>query len=135
MVASKALQAKQQQQNVPEHHLVQYCRTHCYSIGDMFERLQEQRWEISAVLSDRNFTKLADARTLELTDGNWQIIEELLPVLQTLKCATTALSGESDVSISMVYPIITTLLSKHLRCVPGECHKVMRFKTAGYRIT
>lgn len=67
-VASKALQEKQQ--NLPEHHFVQYCRTRWNSIGDMFESLQEQKWTISAVLSDRNFTKLADARTLELTDGN-----------------------------------------------------------------
>uniref|UniRef100_H3AUA9 HAT C-terminal dimerisation domain-containing protein n=1 Tax=Latimeria chalumnae TaxID=7897 RepID=H3AUA9_LATCH len=75
-------------------------------------------------------TKLAEARTLELTDDNWQIIEELLPVLRSLKCATTALCGESEVLISMVYPVTATLLSKHLKLVPKESNKVTEFKTA-----
>nr|XP_014354555.1 PREDICTED: zinc finger BED domain-containing protein 1-like [Latimeria chalumnae] len=129
-VATQALKLKQQQQNLPQHHLMQYCKTRWNSINDMFERLQEQRWSIAAVLSDRSFTKLAEARTLELTDDNWQIIEELLPVLRSLKCATTALHGESEVSISMVYPVTATLLSKHLKPVPEESNKVTGFKTA-----
>uniref|UniRef100_H3B362 HAT C-terminal dimerisation domain-containing protein n=1 Tax=Latimeria chalumnae TaxID=7897 RepID=H3B362_LATCH len=119
-VATQALKLKQQQQNLPQHHLLQYCKTRWNSINDMFEHLQEQRWTIAAVLSDRSFAKLAEARTLELTDDNWQIIEELLPVLCSLKCATTALCGESEVSISMVYPVTATLLSKHLKPVPEE---------------
>ncbi len=75
----------------------------------MFEHLFEQRWAISVVLSDRVFTKLTDARTLELTDDRWGVMEELLPVLRSLKCATTALCGESGVA-----------LSKHLKVIPGE---------------
>uniref|UniRef100_H3AF17 HAT C-terminal dimerisation domain-containing protein n=1 Tax=Latimeria chalumnae TaxID=7897 RepID=H3AF17_LATCH len=128
-VATQALKLKQQQ-NLPQHHLMQYCKMQWNSINDMFERLQEQRWAIAAVLSDRSFTKLAEARTLELTDDNWQIIEELLPVLRSLKCATTALCGKSEVLISMVYPITTTLLSKHLKLVPKESNKVTESKTA-----
>ncbi len=126
--AAQALKQKQQLQNLPEHKLVQYCRTRWNSIHDMFERLLEQRWAISAVLSDRVFTKLSDARTLELTDDSWGVIEELLPVLRSLKCATTALCGESGVSISMVYPVTATLLSKHLKVIPGESPKVSQFK-------
>uniref|UniRef100_H2ZY22 HAT C-terminal dimerisation domain-containing protein n=1 Tax=Latimeria chalumnae TaxID=7897 RepID=H2ZY22_LATCH len=129
MVATQALKLKQQQQNLPQHHLMQYCKTRWNSISDMCERLQEQRWAIAAMLFDRSFTKLAEARTLELTD-NWQIIKELLPVLRSLKCATTALCGESEVSISMVYPVTATLLSKHLKPVPEESNKVTEFKTA-----
>uniref|UniRef100_H3A6Y0 HAT C-terminal dimerisation domain-containing protein n=1 Tax=Latimeria chalumnae TaxID=7897 RepID=H3A6Y0_LATCH len=123
-VATQALKLKLQQQNLLQHRPLQYCKTRWNSINDMFERLQEQRWAIAAVLSDRSFTKLAGARTLELTDDSWQIIEELLPVLRSLKCATTALCDESEVSLSMVYPVTATLLSKHLKPVPEE------FKTA-----
>uniref|UniRef100_H3A8P7 HAT C-terminal dimerisation domain-containing protein n=1 Tax=Latimeria chalumnae TaxID=7897 RepID=H3A8P7_LATCH len=124
-VATQALKLKQQQQNLPQHRLMQYCKTRWNSINDMFEHLQEQRWAIAAVLSDRSFTKLAEARTLELTDDNWQIIEELLPVLRSLKCATTALCDESEVSISMV-----CTQAKHLKLVPEESNKVTEFKTA-----
>ncbi|XP_064417131.1 E3 SUMO-protein ligase ZBED1-like [Latimeria chalumnae] len=129
-VATQALKLKQQQQNLPQHRLMQYCKMRWNLISDMFERLQEQRWAIAAVLSDRSFTKLAEAQTLELTDDNWQIIEEFLPVLRSLKCATTALCGESEVSVSMVYPVTATLLSKHLKPVPEESNKVTEFKTA-----
>uniref|UniRef100_H3AQ33 BED-type domain-containing protein n=1 Tax=Latimeria chalumnae TaxID=7897 RepID=H3AQ33_LATCH len=119
--ATQALKLKQQQQNLPQHHLMQYCKTRWNSINDMFET---KMGNCSSV------TKLAEARTLELTDDNWQIIIELLPVLRSLKCATTALRGESEVSISMVYPITATLLSKHLKPVPEESNKVTEFKTA-----
>uniref|UniRef100_H3B7L0 HAT C-terminal dimerisation domain-containing protein n=1 Tax=Latimeria chalumnae TaxID=7897 RepID=H3B7L0_LATCH len=121
-VATQALKLKQQQQNLPQHRLTQYCKTRWNSINDMIERLQKQRWAIAAVLSDRSFTKLAERMII--------IIEELLPVLCSLKCATTALCGESEVPISMVYPVTATLLSKHLKPVPEESNKVTEFKTA-----
>ena len=100
--ATQALKQKQQLRGLPEHKLVHYCRTRWNSIHDMFHRLLEQRWAISAVLSDRAFTKLSDARALELTDDSWSVMEELIAVLQSLKCATTTLCGESGASISMV---------------------------------
>uniref|UniRef100_H3AH25 HAT C-terminal dimerisation domain-containing protein n=1 Tax=Latimeria chalumnae TaxID=7897 RepID=H3AH25_LATCH len=126
---NSALKLKQQQQNLPQHRLLQYCKTR-WNLIDMFECLQEQRWAIAAVLSDGSFTKLAEARTLELMYDNWQIIEKLLPVLHSLTCATTALCGESEVSILMVYPVTATLLSKHLKPVPKESNEVTEFKTA-----
>ncbi len=66
---------------------------------DMFERLLEQRWAVCAVLSDRNVTKLADARTLDLKDEHWQTVEELTPVLKSLKCATTTMCSETHVPV------------------------------------
>lgn len=128
-IATQALKLKQKQQTLPEHRLVQYCRTRWNSIYDMFERLQEQRWAVVAVLSDRVYTKHSDARTLDLADDSWDVIEELLPVLRSLKCATTALCGESEVSISMMYPVTSTLLSKHLISTTEESTKVSQFKT------
>ncbi|KAJ8353586.1 hypothetical protein SKAU_G00211530 [Synaphobranchus kaupii] len=96
----------------------------------MLERLHEQRWAVTAVLSDRTVTKLGDAKTLELTDDNWKIIENLLPVLNSLKTATTALCGEAYVSVSMVYPVTMSLLNRHLK--PGDdSNKVADFKKTG----
>ncbi|XP_028292263.1 zinc finger BED domain-containing protein 1-like [Gouania willdenowi] len=94
----------------------------------MFERLLEQRWTIAAVLSDREVTKLSDARTLDLTDANWHTMEELLPVLRALKSATTALCSEKEVSVSVVYPITAALLSRHLQRDEGESPRVSEFK-------
>lgn len=119
--ATQALKQKQKLQNVPDHKLVQYCRTRWNSIHDMLERLLEQRWAISAVLSDRAFTKLSDTRTLELTDDSWGDMEELLPVLHSLEFATTAFCGESGVSISMVYPVTAT---RQKIIITGESPKV-----------
>jgi len=111
-VATVALKRKQHDQNLPDHRLIQHVKTRWNSIYDMFERLLEQRWAVAAVLSDREVTKLSDARTLELADANWHVMEELLPVLHSLKIATTKVSGEKEVSISVVYPITATLLSR-----------------------
>lgn len=132
-VATEALKQKQQLLNVPAHKLVQSCRTRWNSIHDMFERLLEQRWAVCAVLSDRNVTKLSDARTLDLTldDDSWVVMEEILPVLYSLKCATTALCARVvNVSLSMIFPVVANLQSKHLKELPEESSKVADFKKA-----
>ena len=51
---------KQDAQNLPKHKLIQYSRTRWNLICDMFERLHEQRWAVSATLSDRTITKSDD---------------------------------------------------------------------------
>ena len=97
-MATVALKKKQQQQDLPEHKLIQSCKTRWNSVSDMFQRIHEQRWAITAVLSDRTVTKLTDARMLELSDESWQTIEAMLPVLESLKSVTaTALCGEAYV--------------------------------------
>ena len=61
-------------------------------------------------------------------------MEELIPVLKSLKMAKTVLCGESDVSFSLVYPVTTTLLSKHLLQSAGEPHKVTRVQVHSVRV-
>ena len=113
-VATVALKKKQEQltPTEPPHKLIQSCKTRWNSVADMFERLHEQRWAISAVLSDRTVTNLSEARHLELVDDHWLTIECMLPVLQALRSATTALCGEEYVSASMMYPITMILLNR-----------------------
>ncbi len=129
-VATAALRQKQQEQNIPDHKLIQHCRTRWNSVCDMFERLLEQRWAVCAVQSDRNVTKLADARTLDLKDEHWQTVEELTPVLKSLKCATTTMCSETHVSSSMVYPITHSLITRHLNTQRSESPRVSEFKNA-----
>ncbi|XP_026104434.1 zinc finger BED domain-containing protein 4-like [Carassius auratus] len=125
----QALKQKQTQLELPLHKLVQYCKTRWNSAADMLARLHEQRWAITAVLSDRTVTKLVNAKTLELIDDHWQTIEDLLPVLQSLKTASEALGGENYVSVSMVYPLVQSLLCRHLQTCHGESQKVTEFKS------
>ncbi|CAM4549434.1 unnamed protein product [Leuciscus chuanchicus] len=126
--ACKALEDKQSQMKLPKHQLIQSCKTRWNSVCDMFGRLLEQRWAVTAVLSDRTVTRLQDARTLEIRDEHWQIMEEIAPVLETLKCATTIMSSEKSVSISNIYPITFSLLNTHLIRAEDDGHRVTEFK-------
>lgn len=127
-VASKALEEKQQQMKLPTHKLIQSCKTRWNSVVDMFARLLEQRWAVTAVLSDRTVTKLQDARVLELTDEYWGIMGDLAPLLETLKCATTIMSSEKTVSISHIYPITYSIVKKHLLVDAADRPRVAEFK-------
>ncbi|XP_014437169.1 calcyclin-binding protein isoform X2 [Pelodiscus sinensis] len=130
-VATKALERKQIQLQVHQHSLIQSSKTCWNSVYDMFERLSEQRWAITAVLSDSNVTKQSDARMLQLQDEHWQLIEDLLPVLSTLKCATTVMSAEQSALISNIYPICNSLLQTHLKSeASAENATVTAFKSA-----
>lgn len=129
-VATAALKRKQVEQNLPNHKLIQYCRTRWNSMCEVFDWLHEQRWAVSATLSDRHTTELTDARTFKLTNDNWQTIKDILPALHSLKCATTALCSESHVCLSTVHPVTFSLLSRHLKPHDGESAKVTEFKTA-----
>ena len=126
--ATEALKTKQEQLNMAEKKLIQSCKTRWNSVYDMFERLIEQRWAVTAVLSDRTVTKLSDARVLDLSSEHWKLMEEMLPVLKTLKTATTAMSTESDVSVSNTYPISFSFIQAHLTPLPEEEKKVTEFK-------
>ncbi|KAM3867730.1 E3 SUMO-protein ligase ZBED1-like [Diretmus argenteus] len=50
--ATMALGAKQEQMSLAKHALIQSTKTRWNSVCDMFERLVEQRWAVTAVLSD-----------------------------------------------------------------------------------
>lgn len=94
----------------------------------MFSRLCEQRAAISSVLSDRTVTKLAEEKQLALQHSQWQVIEEILPVLQALKCATVVLSADTYVSVSNVFPVMHALISIHLQPSDDDSATVESFK-------
>lgn len=127
--ATNALRQKQTELNLPQHKLVQSVVTRWNSVFDMFNRLTEQRWATTAVLSDRNVTKLSDARTLELKDEDWSMIEDLRVCLRPLKDATEALSVDKDVSISVICPVITALVTKHLIVNADDSRIIKAFKS------
>ena len=75
----------------------------------MLESLINNRWPISAVLSDTNVTN-ARYRHLDMKPEQWELVENLIKVLQPLQIATTFLSYEANVSCSCVLPVLTQSL-------------------------
>ena len=114
---------------LPAHRLIQSCKTRWNSVCEMFERLLEPRWAVTAVLSDRTVTKLQDARVLELKVEYWQLMEDVAPVLGALKCATNIMFAQKEVSISNTYPITFSLINSHLLRNEGDSSRLVEFKS------
>ena len=93
------------------HNLIQDVSTQWNSTFYMVERLVEQRWPITAVLSDHTVTKPGD-RYLDLKSEQWEILSALKEVLHPLQVATTYFSQEYNVSTSALYPVLYGLLQK-----------------------
>lgn len=108
--------------------LVQYVRTRWNSVYEMFDRLLQLRWPLTAVLSDRSVTKFSDARTLDLTSEQWTLIENILPTLKKLKIANSLFCGEKYVSLSGVLPVLYTLIENHLEIKTDDTPAVKGFK-------
>ena len=103
--------------NVPKHHLVQDVVTHWNSTFLMFQRLLEQRWVVYAVLHDERGSQ-SQYKHLLLKEEQWNLMEQMVAVLEPLQIATTALCETKIVSCFLIYPVINGLLKNHL--VPGE---------------
>ena len=84
-VAIKALETAQKQHGIAQIKLKPSCKTRWNSTYEMLRRLEESRWPICSVLSNPDYTKLADARTLELTNEQWSLMKELITCLKPLQ--------------------------------------------------
>jgi len=96
--------------------LIQCVKTRWNSVYDM----TELHWPVVSVLSNRNITKLADAKTLDLKEEHWTLMEEMLPVLHPLQIVTSLFSAEECPSASSVYPTLWRLLRRELVVEDGD---------------
>lgn len=96
-LASSKLKAKQKQMGIPE--LIQDVSVRCNSSFHMISHLIEQRWSVTATLSDPEVTQRAK-HFLDLKPEQWSLLEELEQALKPFECATVYLSGESYVTLS-----------------------------------
>uniref|UniRef100_A0A1A8J0S2 Zinc finger, BED domain containing 4 n=1 Tax=Nothobranchius kuhntae TaxID=321403 RepID=A0A1A8J0S2_NOTKU len=80
--AKTGLKEKQVQQKAPELKLIQDVATRWNSTCFMLERLLEQRWPITAILSDPNYSKRSDSSTLDMTTEQWNVAEDITDVLK-----------------------------------------------------
>ncbi|XP_041468262.1 E3 SUMO-protein ligase ZBED1-like [Lytechinus variegatus] len=128
VIATNALESEQRQMGIEEHKLIQAVKTRWNSTFDMLRRLKEQRWAVCRVLSNRRYTNQTDARTLELTDHQWRLLEGLLDSLEPFKVATTVLSGEEHTTSSVVGPFMAGILDHHLTIGEDDLPGVQSFK-------
>lgn len=75
----------------------------------MISRLLEQRWLVTATLSDRSVTQRGK-RYLDLKPDQWSLLEELSTVLKPFECVTVFLSGQKYATVSAVPPLVKGLL-------------------------
>jgi len=106
VVMSNELRSRQKQMDIPNNALKIDCPTRWNSTYEMIDRLLEQRLAVYAVLHDPKVTKLDVARSLELSDDNWRVVEALIPVLKPLYLATRVMCSEEYPTLSGIYPIV-----------------------------
>jgi len=111
--ATAALTAKQHQQKVAEHKLIQDVSTRWNSTYSMLERLLEQRWPVMAVLSEPGTTHRSD-RDLDLTTAQWRTAEDIVSVLRPMITLTELLSQEVNASLSATLPMLVNMKRRHL---------------------
>ena len=122
--ALRALKIYQQDMRVDQRQLIQDVKTCWNSTYFMIERLIDQRWPITAVLSDISISD----RKLDLKSEQWELLVALKSLLHPLQVATTYFSKEFNVSSSALYPVLHGLL-KSLQCSDDDLPAIQRCKT------
>ncbi|XP_052278728.1 E3 SUMO-protein ligase ZBED1-like [Dreissena polymorpha] len=104
------MKKRQQVLGEKEHVLMQDVPTRWNSTQLMLERLHEQRRVVTDIMLDGKFTKKNDARLL-LKDYEWEVVSELSECLSVLTDATAYMCSESDVTCSVIYPMVCGLFN------------------------
>uniref|UniRef100_A0A8C5N3T4 BED-type domain-containing protein n=1 Tax=Gouania willdenowi TaxID=441366 RepID=A0A8C5N3T4_GOUWI len=103
------LKEKQQQMGVQQHMLVQDVSTRWNSTLHMLSRLLEQRWPVTAALSDPAVNPRGKNHYLDLKPEQWILTEELTQILEPFEGATVFLSGEQYLTLSALPQLVQTL--------------------------
>ena len=108
--ANTQLKAKQKLLDLPQHKLLQDCKTRWNSSFDMLERYVEQQAAVQAVFLSKDIKKnVKDIVTL--SDDDVSDIENVLKVLEPIKMVTTILCEEEHPTVSMIHPLQERLLT------------------------
>nr|XP_054592898.1 E3 SUMO-protein ligase ZBED1-like [Nothobranchius furzeri] len=126
-LASTKLKVKQRHMGTKENMLLQDVCTHWNSTYAMLSRLQEQRWPVTATLSDPEVTQRGK-HYLDLKSDQWSLIEELNQVLEPFHSATVFMSGEQYVTLSAL-PHVVDKIKKSLQSQNLESPPVVSFQT------
>lgn len=95
----------------------------------MLERLQEIRQEIVTVMVDRMHFTRKQAQKLEFIEEDWDNCNILCNLLKPIHFSTTVLCADKKVTISLIRPIIHSLILKHLKINENDNALMKNFKT------
>ncbi|XP_065193157.1 zinc finger BED domain-containing protein 4-like [Sycon ciliatum] len=112
-LAAGALESKQRQLNADAQPLkvIQDVPTRWNSAYYMIDRLLKLRVALTAVLCDSSITSKQTDRDLLLKDNQWKLAEQLVHILEPFESATSTISGQKYVTLSLLFPITCHLLS------------------------
>lgn len=127
-VAKRALEQLQKTLGVPQHCLIQHVKTRWNSSFYMLQRLCEQRQAVQGVLGDRATTSKQQASQFELAESDWSLMEGLEKVLKPFDTATNLISGEKYPTISIVQPLVQSLLQNFLTISATDSIYIQKFK-------
>uniref|UniRef100_A0A096M601 BED-type domain-containing protein n=1 Tax=Poecilia formosa TaxID=48698 RepID=A0A096M601_POEFO len=127
-VAACALKKRQEQLGIKFNKLQTDCPVRWNSTVVMLQRLFEQRIAVQSVLGDENVTKPNVQKSLAMRASQWEVIEQLIPVLQPLAKATEVMCGELHVGLSFIYPVIFNMISTTLRVEASDLGVLRSFK-------
>ena len=120
-LAAEALANRQTQLNASQQPLkvIQDVATRWNSSYYMLRRLLELRVSLTAVLCDSSVTPKQADRDMLLKDGQWKLAEQLVNILEPFEAATTAVSGQGYVTLSLLMPVTCHLYA----VMQAECAK------------
>lgn len=124
----RGLEEKLRALNLPTLKLIQRCPTRWNSTFNMLERLYTLRTGITAVLSDRSIFKSSVAAQLEMCEADWLKISDLATVLNPFQQATTVLCADKKITLSLVRPIIHSIINHHLAIQNNDSAMIISFK-------
>lgn len=113
--ASSALRTVQQNLNVKDHKLIQHVKTRWNSCYHMLQRIVEQKVCIAAVFNDRSIVSQSKALHLEIISSDFILIEEIVTILEPFEVATTYMSTAQFPTLSVVAPLIISLIDNFLK--------------------
>lgn len=140
-----ALSKKQKEFGLPEHKLEQCCKTRWNSTFKMLKRLIEQKLAISSVFQGSTSSGiytyysnhiyllycicyLLNVGHMYLSEEDWLEMKNLVPVLEAFDVATTLMSSESKVTLSMVRQLIFKIKQNFLQILPLDSDLIKKFK-------
>lgn len=88
----------------------------------------EQRIAVQSVLSDEAVTKPSVQKSLTMKASQWELVEQLILVLQPLAKATEIMCGGLHVGLSFIYPVIFNMVNITLRVQSSDLAAVRNFK-------
>lgn len=88
---------------------------------DLFREIKEEGWSKDDTASDTS-----SSGSLPALHSQWKTLEDLCSVLKPLDVACRTLAKEAFPRLSLIKPILTGLLSRHLVCRPGDSSSIVK---------